>query len=109
MTTIIFFSAELRDTQAPGHTLRLEAGRGGDPELFWLSNGSKYVSLDHVQAAEFLGALAKMDRSVRAGKLTDQVFYSGDIQSFDGKSLGVDLGVQVGRPYVQRRGRADRH
>lgn len=100
MTIIVFFNHELRDTQAPSRTLTLQAGRGGDPELFWLSNGSKWVYLDARQAAEFLSSLNKTNACVRFGRLADRSCYSFNIVSYDGHELGIDLGILAGRPYI---------
>ena len=102
MTAIIFYARELQDTQAPGLSLRLEAGRAsyGSNEFFCLGNGAKRVLLDRHIAADFMEALRRMNRHVRKGILLDKVFFNFDITDFDGVVLGVELGIKTGRPYI---------
>jgi hypothetical protein len=100
MTLIVFYNHQIRDVVAPSRSLCLQAGRGGNPERFWLSNGSKSVFLDAGQASNLLGALDKINRCVQRGRLVDHSFYSYDIEGADGGTLGVDLGVLAGRPYI---------
>jgi hypothetical protein len=84
MTIIIFYDHQLRDVVAPSRSLRLQAGRGGSPERFWLSNGSKAVFLDPSQASVFLNGLGKLHRCVQRGRLADRSFYSRDIYGVTG-------------------------
>ena len=100
MTIIIFYDHQLRDVVAPSRSLRLQAGRGGSPERFWLSNGSAAVFLDAGQASVFLNGLGKLHRCVQRGRLADRSFYSHDIYGVTGGVLGVDLGILAGRPYI---------
>jgi len=102
MTAIIFYARELQDTQAPGLSLRLEAGRAsyGSDEFFCLGNGAKRVLLDRHIAADFMEALRRMNRHVRKGILLDKVFFNFDITDFDRAVLGVELGIKTGRPYI---------
>lgn len=103
MTAIIFYARDNPDTQAPGLSVYLEAGRAsnGSGEFFCLGNRAKRVLLDRAQAADFMNALGKMNRCVRKGNLVDRVFYCFDVYGIDRGCLGVAFGIQVGSAYLE--------
>lgn len=103
MLAINFYVRTLQDTEAPRLTLQLEAGRASRDgvEYFCLGDGIRRVLLGRAVAAEFMKALRNMTLYIQRGRLEEKVFYAGSLEDSDGGRLGVDLGVKIGRPFIQ--------
>jgi len=100
MTLIVFYDNTLHDVVAPSRSLRLQVGRGENPEKLWMSGGGKGIFWTPGQARKFLTSLTRMANRLERGRVTDKVFFAHDIYDDEGAVLGVDLGVLCLHPYI---------